>query len=77
MDGLRLKEYRKLFKMSQRDVADLLDMTQQGYNRWENGTSEPNASQIIKLCKIFNCTPNDLFGIKGVVKITQASIREE
>ena len=77
MNTLRLIEYRKAFKMSQRDIAEMLNMTQANYWLWEKGKSYPNAKQIIQLCEIFNCTPNDLFGIKGVVKVTQASIRED
>lgn len=77
MIELRLKEFRELSKMSQRDVSELMNTPQSNYWKWEKGISMPDAEQIIKLCNIFNCTPNDLFGIKGVVKITQASIREE
>lgn len=74
---LRLKEYRKLFNLSQRDVAEYLGMTQQGYNRWENGTASPGVKQILQLCEVFQCTPNDLFGIKGALEVTQAQMRGE
>lgn len=66
MEGLRLKEYRENVQMSQSDVAQILKLTQQAYSSWENGKSFPNAKQIMKLCSIFNCTPNDLFGVHGV-----------
>lgn len=75
MNELRLKEYRKVSKMSQRDVAKLLNTPQSNYWKWENGISYPDAKQIMQLCNIFKCTPNDLFGIRGVVKITQSKMR--
>lgn len=75
MSELRLKEYRKLNKMSQRDVAYLLQMTQANYWLWESGRSFPNAKQIIKLCEIFKCSPNDLFGFKGVHAVVGESVR--
>ncbi len=62
---LRLKEFRKKHNMSQRDVAELMMITQAYYWLWENGKNFPNAKQIIKLCDIFKCSPNDLFGIHG------------
>lgn len=66
MSILKLKEYREKLNMSQRDIAEKLNMTQQGYFKWEKGLTFPNPDRILKLCEIFNCTPNDLFGIKGI-----------
>lgn len=63
MNELRLKEYRKGAKMSQSDVAEALNVTQSNYSLLETGKSLPNAKQILQLCGIFKCTPNDLFGI--------------
>lgn len=77
MEVLKLKEYRERFKLSQRDVALMLEMTQQGYHKWESGLSLPNAKQIIRLCEIFKCTPNDLFGFKGVHQVVGETLREE
>lgn len=69
MSVLKLKQYRESAQMSQRDIAEVLNMTQANYWRLEKGVSIPNAKQILQLCKIFNCTPNDLFGIRGVYEI--------
>ena len=66
MSELRLKEYRKRLNMSQKAVSELVNVTQQAYSYWEIGSTFPNPSQIRKLCEIFKCTPNDLFGFKGV-----------
>ena len=51
--------------MSQRDVAEALNISQPYYWSWENGKNLPDAKQILQLCEIFECTPNDLFGFKG------------
>ena len=77
MEVLKLKEYREKLKLSQRDVALMLEMTQQGYHKWESGMSLPNAKQIIKLCDIFKCSPNDLFGFRGVHEIVGQAIDDE
>lgn len=65
MSQLKLKEFRKKRKLSQRQVAEMLNMSQANYWRFEKGVSLPNSKQILQLSKIFDCTPNDLFGIKG------------
>lgn len=64
MSKLKLKEYRTRLNMSQRDIAKLLDMSQANYWRFEKGISLLNSDQILELCKIFDCTPNDLFDIE-------------
>lgn len=59
--GENLKEARKYKNMTQLQVANILGMTQQQYSRFENGVFELNYYQIIKLCEMFDITPNDLF----------------
>lgn len=76
MNVLRLKEYRQSLKMSQREVASAMKITQAYYWKWENGKSLPDAKQILDLCDIFKCTPNDLFGIKGVHKVAMDKLRK-
>ncbi len=49
--------------MTQRQVAAIMLMTQQQYSRFENGVFELNYDQILKLCRLFDITPNELFSI--------------
>ena len=37
-------------------------MTQQQYSRFENGVFQLNYEQILKLCELFDVTPNYIFG---------------
>lgn len=69
MNTLRLKEFREKMNLSQREIADMLGIAQPYYWKWETGKSFPNAKQILDLCEVLNCSPNDLFGFKGVYKI--------
>lgn len=62
--GNNLKEARKDTGKTQKEVATLLNMTQQQYSRFENGVFELNYQQIIALCKLYNITPNELFDIE-------------
>ncbi len=70
MIGSKLKEFRTAAKMSQRDVAKLMNTPQPHYWRWENGKSIPDAKQMLELCKIFKCTPNNLYGIYDLNDVT-------
>lgn len=66
MFKIKLKEYREVAKLSQRELAKLMGLSQGQVWRIEAGESLPNSNQIIQLCKIFKITPNDLFGIKDI-----------
>lgn len=62
--GKNIKEVRKFSGLMQKNVALKLFMTQQQYSRFENGKFELNYEQILKLCELYNVTPNDIFDIK-------------
>ena len=62
--GERLKESRKAAGYTQAQIAEILNMTQQQYSRFENGKFELNYSQIIKICKLYDISADYLFGIK-------------
>ncbi len=62
--GQNLKEARKFKKLTQKQVAKILNMTQQQYSRFENGVFELNYDQILFLCDLLDVTPNELFDIK-------------
>lgn len=59
--GENLKQARKSKNLTQKQVAEILRMTQQQYSRFENGVYELNYTQIIELCSLLDITPNELF----------------
>ena len=61
--GNNLKTARKDKNLTQKEVANLLKMTQQQYSRFENGVFELNYAQILFLCELYDICPNDLFNI--------------
>ena len=62
--GERLKESRNSAGYTQAKIAEILNMTQQQYSRFENGLFELNYAQIIKLCKLYDISADYLFGLK-------------
>lgn len=69
MNVLRLKEFRTKAKLKQIDVADALGITQSGYSLLELGKRVADANQIIIMCELFKCSPNDLYGFKGAMSV--------
>lgn len=61
--GNNIKEARRAKGLTQKEVASVMLMTQQQYSRFENGVFELNYDQILKLCKILDTTPNEIFSI--------------
>lgn len=63
--GHKIKEYRTMKGMTQKDLADTLHVTYQAVSRWENNDAEPSIDSLKAMCKIFNCTTDELFGMKS------------
>ena len=52
--------------LSQKEVADILKVSNKTVSNWENGKSFPDAPQIVKICELYgvsydniNFLPND------------------
>ena len=62
--GNNIKQARKYKGFSQKQVAQLMKMTQQQYSRFENGVFQLNYEQILFLFKLYDITPNDIFEVQ-------------
>ncbi|AUL95578.1 hypothetical protein FORC54_1438 [Vibrio vulnificus] len=60
MIGDVLKEARANTNLSQYDMADKLGVTKQTYMKWENGITEPKATQVSQLAKILKITEAEI-----------------
>ena len=58
----RLKEIRKQRGITQRSVAQFLDITDQSYQKYEYGMREPNHATTIKLANFFDIPMDYLMG---------------
>ena len=56
----KLQKLRKQNKMSQEQLADLLEVSRQAVSKWESGTTYPEMDKLLMLCKIFKCTLDEL-----------------
>lgn len=60
----RLIEQRKLYKITQRQLANYLQIAQPSYIRYENGSSEPSLETLVKIADYFDVSVDYLLGRK-------------
>ena len=58
--GEALKENRIRCQMTQEFVAETLGVSRQSVSKWENGSSDPNTSNLIALSKLYKISPEEL-----------------
>ena len=64
MDNLKIGQYiqnlRKAKGMSQRQLADQLNISFQAVSKWENGESVPDTGILLELCEVLETTVEKL-----------------
>ena len=58
--GEALKEIRIRCQMTQELVAETLGVSRQSVSKWENGSNDPNTSNLIALSKLYKISPEEL-----------------
>lgn len=59
---MKLKELRLNGGMTQKQIADLLGVSQTVYNRYEKEAREPSKEMLIALANIYGITVDELIG---------------
>jgi DNA-binding XRE family transcriptional regulator len=59
--GKRVKELRKSTGISQEVVAAILNITRTSICNIETGRQGLTAENVVMMCQLFKCTPNDIF----------------
>lgn len=58
--GASIREFRKKSRLSQAELAHLLDVHETTIRRWERGGGEPDLSDIVKLCEVLGVSEAEL-----------------
>ena len=58
-----LYNLRKENNLNQENLSKILDVSQSCISQWELGKKEPTLSNIIKICKYFGISADDLLGL--------------
>ena len=75
----KLSKLRKANNLSQEQLAEKLNVTRQAVSKWESGESYPDMAKIIQLCKILNCSLNELMddGVMGEIEPNEKENEKE
>lgn len=57
-----IKNFRIFRGLSQRELGDKLNKSSAVICNWEKGINSPDLDSIANICRILQCTPNELFG---------------
>lgn len=58
--GDNLKRARKAKNFTQKDLASLLGVSDNGISNWEKGVSRPDIDQVARICQILEVNPAEL-----------------
>lgn len=74
--GNKIKEYRELHKMTQRDIAEILEVEPGTISKYESGIIEPNIQSLKRLAETFNITVDELIKDEKKFDITKINVLE-
>lgn len=64
--GEKIYSLRTKKKISQNELADLLEVSRQSVYKWENNSAVPELEKIVRMCEIFGVTVDEL--VRGEIK---------
>ena len=66
--GQKIKKLRNEKGLTQKDLANLVNVTFQTVSKWENDENEPDVSTLRRLSQLFDCSMDDLLSEEEVVE---------
>lgn len=66
MNFQRLVEIREDYNLKQKDIADILGITQQSYSLWENGIKIIPLKHLNNLCNYYNFSMDYVIGLSNI-----------
>ena len=67
----KFRNFRRTHSLSQKEVADLLGISDRAISKWENGLSVPSSEHLVLLAKIFNIKVHDFFDTSDEIALGQ------
>ena len=74
--GNKIKEYRELNKMTQKDIAEILEVEPGTISKYESEMIEPNIESIKRLAETFNITVDELIKDEEKFDINKINVLE-
>ena len=73
----RLIALRKKAKISQKELAEEIDVSQASIGYWERGQRTPSIDAVQKIAKYFNVTTDYLLGLTGDNTVNMDGLTEK
>ena len=76
--GMRIQNARKANKLSQKELADKIDVTKDTISHYENNTQTPSLQRVAKIARVLNTSIDYLMGMENepVIKLYGLSERQ-
>lgn len=74
--GNKIKEYRELNKMTQKDIAEILEVEPGTISKYETGMIEPNIESLKRLAETFSITVDELIKDEKNFDVTKINVLE-
>lgn len=71
-----IKELLEENKLSQEQLAKILNVSQKAISNWVNGIDTPKASSMLLIYEKFGITPNELLGIEELREIPYLPLKK-
>lgn len=71
-----LRKARKHKDITQKQLAKLLNVSDNAVSNWENGVSRPDIDQLSRICTILSVNPNDLITAEVLTEILTPAEKE-
>ena len=75
--GMKLKAIRQEKGLTQKQLADILDLAPASVSAYETGGNYPSADIIIKICKYFNISADYLLGLSDKKEFNMTDLTDE
>lgn len=61
--GSRIRKYREARKLSQKELAELIGVSNGRVSNWEQGLNRPDADMLADICRALNVSPSELLNV--------------
>ena len=62
--GNRIRKYRENRGLSQKELAELIGVSNSRVSNWEQGINRPDADIIANICTALNVSPSELLDVR-------------
>lgn len=75
--GNRIYQLRKSKNLSQKELGEMVGVSNKAVSKWENGTAIPKTDTLVKLAQIFGVSPQELLQGKTDNTLTLAQLSSQ